>query len=96
MSFVILLLLRVRTTQKQSLAVFYQPHVFRDILHLVDTSLLVLSHSPRLSVRSSCLTLVNFAQLAVPNVPGVVDVLRFHWEAELVKLNSDMEVRTLE
>ena len=31
-------------------------------------------------------------QLAVPNTPGVADVWRLHWEAELVKLNEDMEV----
>lgn len=32
-------------------------------------------------------------QLAIPNTPGVADVWRLHWEAELVKLNEDMEVR---
>lgn len=32
-------------------------------------------------------------QLAVPDVTGVADVWRFHWESELVKLNEDMEVR---
>lgn len=31
-------------------------------------------------------------QLAVPDVPGVADVWRLHWEAELVRLDSDMEV----
>lgn len=32
-------------------------------------------------------------QLAIPSTPGVADVWRLHWEAELVKLNEDMEVR---
>ncbi|CBN78159.1 RHD3c, RHD3/Sey1 family GTPase involved in the ER-to-Golgi traffic [Ectocarpus siliculosus] len=32
-------------------------------------------------------------KLAIPNTPGVADVWRLHWEAELVKLNEDMESR---
>lgn len=31
-------------------------------------------------------------QLAVPDLAGVKDVWRLHWEAELVKLNEDIEV----
>eukprot|EP00903_Cladosiphon_okamuranus_P005464 g5449.t1 len=32
-------------------------------------------------------------KLAIPETPGVADVWRLHWEAELVKLNEDMESR---
>lgn len=31
-------------------------------------------------------------QLAIPDSPGVADVWRLHWEAELIKLNENMEV----
>lgn len=36
---------------------------------------------------------VAVMQLAIPNTPGVADVWRLHWEAELVQLNEDMEVQ---
>lgn len=34
-------------------------------------------------------------QLAIPDIPGVADVWRLHWEAELLRLNGEMEVRRL-
>ena len=39
-----------------------------------------------------CVAVDMLPQLAIPDTPGVADVWRLHWEAELVKLNEEMEV----